>query len=325
MKQKVLYVITKGNWGGAQRYVYDLAVAAKAAGHEVAVAFGEPGKLEGRLTEAGVRTIPLPIKNEASLGAILNAKKVLKKVFKEERPDIVHLNSSLAGISGAWAARECRIQKVIFTDHGWVFMEKRPFPMRIILWAISWITALLADTIIAVSDYELGLTRRMPFAGKKAVRIYNGLDLSMKFGSGEIIRRAFPPGAKITGIVGELTKNKNQISLIERAKNDPAMHLAIVGDGADRSMLESKIRDYKLEDRVKMFGFQPAHEVLKGFDVFALSSMKESLGFVILEARIAGLPIVANRVGGVSEALDQPLEEFSVENMTERTLALYRS
>lgn len=325
MKGKVLYVITKGNWGGAQKYVYDLAVAATAAGYEVAVAFGEPGNLEGKLAEAGIRTIPLPVKNEASLGAILRAKKVLKKLFWEEKPDVVHLNSSLAGISGAWAARECRIQKVIFTDHGWVFMEKRPFPVRIILWVISWFTVLLVDSVIAVSDYELSLTKRMPFAGKKAVRIYNGLDLNMKFGSGEIIRRAFPLGAKITGIVGELTKNKNQIALIEQARNDPAMYLAIVGDGADRSMLEAKIKEYGLEDRVKMFGFQPAHEVLKGFDTFALSSIKESLGFVVLEARIAGLPIVANRVGGVSEALDQPLNEFSLENMVKRTLALYRS
>jgi len=321
---RILYVITKGNWGGAQRYVYDLAVAAKAAGHDVAVAYGEPGLMETKLLEAGVKTIPLPIKNEASLGAILKTKKELKEVFKQENPDIVHLNSSLIGISGALAARSCNISKTIYTDHGWAFMEKRSLPARAAIWILSWFTVLLVDKVIAVSEYELALTKRMPFVGNKAVRIYNGLDLNMEFGSGDIIRQAFPAGVKITGIIGELTKNKNQIALIEKAKNDPSMHLAIVGEGTDRVMLEAKIKEYGLEDRVKMFGFQPATEVLKGFDTFALSSIKEALGFVILEARIAGLPIVAlHRVGGVSEALDKPLSEFSKERMVQETLALY--
>jgi glycosyltransferase involved in cell wall biosynthesis len=326
---KILYVITKGNWGGAQRYVFDLAVAAKARGYDVAVAFGEPGKLQPELAQAGIRTIPLPIKNEGSFIAIRHAKEILKKLFEEEKPDIVHLNSSLVGISGAWAARSANWRRhapnVIFTDHGWVFMEKRSIPMRIVLWCISWITTLLVDKIIVVSDYELKLTKRMPFAGKKTVRIYNGLDLHMQFGSGDIIRQAFPAGVKITGTVGELTKNKNQITLIEEAKNNPAMYVAIVGQGVDRPMLESKIKEYGLSDRVKLFGFQPAHDVLKGFDIFALPSVKESLGFAVLEARIAGLPIIANRVGGVGEALDKPLSEFSKEKMVEETLALYNN
>ncbi|MBY0294347.1 glycosyltransferase family 4 protein, partial [Patescibacteria group bacterium] len=296
----------------------------KAAGHEVAVAYGQPGLMETKLVQAGIEIIPLPIKNEASVGAILKTKNILQKVFEERRPDVVHLNSSLVGISGAWAAHSSHIPKTIYTDHGWAFMEKRSLLARLAIWTLSWFTVLLVDKVIAVSEYELALTNRMPFVGNKAVRIYNGLDLNMEFGSGEIIRQAFPAGVKITGIVGELTKNKNQIALIEQAKNDSSMYLAIVGEGTDRAMLERKIKEYDLGDRVKMFGFQPATEVLKGFDVFALSSIKEALGFVILEARIAGLPIVAlHRVGGVGEALDKPLSEFSKERMVRETLELY--
>jgi glycosyltransferase involved in cell wall biosynthesis len=129
----------------------------------------------------------------------------------------------------------------------------------------------------------------------------------------------------ITGTVGELTKNKNQISLIEEARKNPSMYVAIVGEGDLRPYLEEKIREYKLSDRVKLFGYIPARDVLKGFDVFTLPSNKESLGFSILEARIAGLPVIANRVGGIPEAIDVPLEEFSLPRMIERTLALYTS
>lgn len=322
---KILYVITKGNWGGAQRYVFDLATAAKARGFDVAVAFGEPGMLKTKLREAGVRTIPLPIQNKASLDAIIKTKRELQKVFKEIKPDIVHLNSSLVGISGAWAARACRIQKVIFTDHGWAFKESRSPLMKLALWVISWKTTFLVDRVIAVSDSELALTAHMPFAGKKTVRVYNGIDLNMQFGSGEIIRSAFPPGVKITGTVGDLTKNKNQIALIEEARNKSDMYVAIVGEGELRQMLEQKIKEYKLGERVKLFGFQPAAEVMKGFDTFALPSIKEALAYVVLEARAAGLPIAANRVGGVGEAMDLPLSEFSKEKMVEQTFALYKS
>ncbi|MEI6864335.1 MAG: glycosyltransferase [Candidatus Adlerbacteria bacterium] len=321
---KILYAITKSNWGGAQRYVFDMAVAAKKAGFDVAVAYGGNGMLKDRLDAEHIRTISLDIQNEASLGAIIKTKKILQKLFVKERPDVVHLNSSLVGISGAWAAQNSNIPRVIFTDHGWMFKEARSFPIRAITWIISWATAVLVDRVIAVSDDELRLTQHMPFCAKKAVRIYNGIDLQMQFGSGERIRSAFPAGAKITGTVGELNKNKNQVALIEQAKNNPDMYVAIVGEGELGPMLEQKIKEYGLENRVKLFGFVPASEAMKGFDVFELPSIKESLGYVILEARAADLSIIANRVGGVGEALDLPLQEFSKEKMVEKTLALYR-
>ena len=164
----------------------------------------------------------------------------------------------------------------------------------------------------------------MPFIAHKTVCIYNGIDLHMQFGSGEIIRSAFPAGAHITGTVGELIKNKNQQALIEEAKNNPSMYVAIVGEGEDRPVLERKIKECGLENRVRLFGFVPASEALKGFDTFALPSIKEGLPYILIEAKAAGLPIVANRIGGVSEILDaKNLDEFTIQNMVERTVALY--
>ena len=101
------------------------------------------------------------------------------------------------------------------------------------------------------------------------------------------------------------------------------MHIAIVGEGEDRQKLEGLIQAYNLQSRVKLFGFIPAAEVLRGFDTFALPSLKEGLPYVLLEAKAVGLPIVANRVGGVSEILDKPLSDFSLEQMVQKTIALY--
>lgn len=324
-KKKVLLVITKANWGGAQRYVFDLATELPKDVFEVAVAYGQPGMLAKKLVEARVAVHPiLSLQRDVSALSDIKSFFELYRLFSKERPDVVHLNSSKAGGVGALAARFAGVPNIIFTVHGWAFREPRPSVVAGATWFFSWVTALLSTKVICVSDSDLLLAQKMPLAGKKAVKIYNGIVLDAPLGSGEIIRTAFPTGAHITGTVGELTKNKNQIWLVEEAENKPDMYVAIVGEGEDRQMLETKIKEYRLWDRVKLFGFMPASEVLKGFDTFALPSLKEGLPYVLLEARAAGLPIVANRVGGVGEILDaKDITQFSLEKMVTNTMALY--
>lgn len=159
--------------------------------------------------------------------------------------------------------------------------------------------------------------------GVHAVRIYNGITLPMTLGDGGIIRNAFTPNARITGTIGELNKNKNQIALIEKARNNPKLFVAIVGEGEERKHLEEKIWKYNLEKQVKLFGFMPAAEVLRGFDTFALPSIKEGLPYVLIEAKAAGLPIEANPVGGIPEILAGKIEDFTLERMVKETAALY--
>ncbi|MCR4333570.1 MAG: glycosyltransferase [Patescibacteria group bacterium] len=331
MKKRVLFVITKSNWGGAQRYVYDLATHLSKNEFEVVVAFGGTGEmgahtglLATRLGEAGVRTIFIEsFTRDIGVFRDISAFFELLRVIKKERPDVLHLNSSKAGGLGALAGRIAGIRRIIFTAHGFAHNEMRPFYQRVLIWIVSWFTILFADKVIVLSHYE---SSRAPiiFSRRKLVVIHNGIDLYMPFGSGEIIRSAFPDGTHITGTIGELTKNKNQVALIEQAKNNPELYVAIVGEGEDRAHLEARIREYGLDARVKLFGFMPASEVLKGFDTFALPSLKEGLPYVLLEAKAAGLPIVANRVGGVGEILDaKDMSDFSLERMIERTVASY--
>ena len=323
--KKILFVITKSNWGGAQRYVYDLATNLPMEQFEVAVAFGQPGLLAKKLYVANITTYPISsLQRDVSILADIKSFFELLRLFRAEKPDVVHLNSSKAGGIGALAARLSGVPRIIFTAHGWPFWEQRNFLSRTLICLFSWLTALLSHKIIVVSDYDLKVAQKMPFVSKKIVRIYNGI-APMSFGAGEKIRSAFPIDARVTGTIGELTKNKNQISLVEQAKNNPNMYVAIVGEGEDRNMLEEKIKKYTLNDRVKLFGFMPANEVLKGFDVFALPSLKEGLPYVLLEAKVAGLHIIASRVGGVSEILDaKDMSEFSLERMVQKTIASYR-
>lgn len=331
-KKKILFVITKSNWGGAQKYVYDLATNLSKERFEVTVALGGTGEagasvglLDERLTQEGVRTIFLSaFARDVGFKRDFLAFFQLLRLLREEKPDVLHLNSSKAGALGTLAGRIAGIQTIIFTAHGFAHNEMRPLHERILIRIVSWFTIVCAHKVIVLSEYEY---KRAPvmFSRKKLVVIHNGIDTHMQFGSGEKIRSAFPSGAKITGTVGELTKNKNQEALIEQARARPEMFVAIVGEGEERPRLDAKIREYGLENRVKLFGFMAASEALRGFDVFALPSLKEGSPYVLLEARAAGLPIVANRVGGVGEIVDaKDMREFSLEQMVEKTSALYR-
>jgi glycosyltransferase involved in cell wall biosynthesis len=327
MPKKIIYVITKSNWGGAQRYVFDLATNLPKEKYKVAVAFGQRGRLAEELEKVGVRTLPIiSLDRDISISPDVKSFFELLRLFKKEKPDIVHLNSSKAAGIGSLAARLAGVPNIIFTAHGWPFWEKRGGVERAAMYFFSWLTALFSHRIIVISDFDLRVARKMPLVGTKAVRIYNGIAPFIDLGSGEVIRRAFPAGVKITGTIGELNKNKNQQALVEQAKNNPDMYVAIVGEGELRAALEEKIKKYDLENRVKLFGFVPAREALPGFDTFVLPSLKEGLPYVLLEAKAAGLPIEANRVGGVGEILDaHDMNDFSLANMIKETLVVYRS
>ncbi len=321
---KILYGITKSNFGGAQRYVFDLATEARRRGHNVAVLCGGRGALVEKLETERIRVISIPGFGR-DMDLLHDASRlwfIIKTVWRE-KPDVFHINSSKMGGAGIFSGRLLGVPKIIFTAHGWPFWEPRHAMARLTIAAFSWLTALFAHRLITVSNYDLAVARRMPLVGRKAVRIYNGIDFNTTFGNGRIIRDAFPAHARITGTVGELNNNKNQITLVEEARQNPEMYVAIVGEGENRAFLEEKIREYALTERVKLFGYLPREEVLKGFDVFALPSLKEGLPYVLIEAKLAGLEIRANRIGGVSEILDQPLETFSQERMYRETFAQY--
>ena len=95
------------------------------------------------------------------------------------------------------------------------------------------------------------------------------------------------------------------ISAISECKKDiPNMQFLIFGDGPERQNLESGIWNLELNDRIHLVGFVPeAAQFLSAFDLFVLPSRKEGFPYAILEARVAGLPIIAAAVGGVTSLL----------------------
>ncbi|MGB2580808.1 MAG: glycosyltransferase family 4 protein [Minisyncoccia bacterium] len=318
MKKKILFIITKSNFGGAQKYVYDLATSMPKDKFDVAVALGGSGLLIQKLQEKGIRVLQISsLTRDLNTASDLSAFLELLSIFRNEKPDVVHLNSAKAGGVGTLAARLAHVPKIIFTAHGWAFNEERGRLQRIIIKFFSWITILLSHKTIAVSDAVKNDTKNWPLTNNKVVVIKNGIK-EPEFYIKEIAREklfaltnAIPmPDAFILGTIAELHKSKGIQYAIEAfagiAQIDSRLHYFVLGGGDEKERLEGLVKHYGLQGRVFLVGFvEDAARFLPAFDVFILPSITEALGLVILEAGYAGLPVVASNVGGIPEIIEE--------------------
>lgn len=317
---KILFVITKSNWGGAQRYVYDLALFCKKEGYPIATALGGKGELAQKLDTAGVRIISIPaLERDVSIFKEIKVFFFLVDLFRKEKPEIVHLNSSKAGGLGVLAARLTGIQKIIFTAHGWAFNEERNTFSRLLIALLHWITVVLSTKTIVVSETMYSQIRRFPFIRSKIEVIYNGIESFSMFSKDDgrlrlhefypSLRKSLEKKPRIIGTIAELHQTKGiryLIEAVEKLISSGENIIAIVlGEGGDRKNLEKLIKEKKLEDSFFLPGhLENAWAYLKSFDMFVLPSLSEALGYVLLEAGLAELPTVASAAGGIPEIID---------------------
>lgn len=298
-RKKVLFVITKATWGGAQKYVFDLSTHLPEE-FEPIVAFGLAGKLSADLAAAKIRTYPLPaLQRDVAIWSDIQSFFQILECIRNEKPDVVHLNSSKAAAIGALAARLAGVRNIVFTVHGWPFKESRNFLVRGLIYFISWFTAVFSHAAIVVSKSDERIGKRMPFVGKKVRYVPLGIEM-LNFLPREEAAAALSILTNVPRIVtvGELTHNKGHryaIDAIARLKDrNIRCQYFIIGDGELREDLEKYAKQKKVETQIVFCGFVGnVSRFLKAFDVFLLPSLKEGTPYVLVEAEIAGLQIVA--------------------------------
>lgn len=318
-QKKIIHFITKSNFGGAQKYVYEMAKASKENDFEILVVFGGKGILYEKLKEGGV-----PVKILESLNRNINPLRDIIslcdifKIIKKEKPDIIHLNSSKIGFLGGLVGRTLKVKKIIFTAHGWAFNENRGFLSKNIFKIIQWKTVILSHKTIAVSKKTADDILNMPLVKNRIVVIKNGIDINPGYDK-EIARNKLKkhiknlneinPEAIWLGTISELHENKGLDYALETLnliiKKNENIIFIIIGEGEKRNDLEKIILKNNLKKNVFLVGFIPeASKLLKAFDIFLLSSITEALPYVVLEAGVNERPVVATKVGGIPEIIE---------------------
>lgn len=330
-KPFVLHIITRASWGGAQRYVYD--VATDSSVYNQAVATESSGALIDELHDSGVTVYHLSYARKSILPfhdvrTLIDIVKLLRRV----RPDIVHLHSSKMGFIGGLACRFVGIKKIIFTSHGWPYNENRPLPILIMFKLLSVIIIMCSHKTIAVSK-SVFKTRPYRLFSKKITQIYLAIHEpiykeAMKARDIILRKTRFTDCEKcfFIGIIGELTKNKGHETLIRAfeiiTKKYDNVRLICIGNGTLFPDLHRLSMDLNVDHNIAWIkNFKDAAIFMKAFDVVVTPSYTEALGYVPLEAGLAGVARIASNVGGLPELIENEVNGLLVKRNNPEELA----
>ncbi|MBI2635341.1 MAG: glycosyltransferase [Parcubacteria group bacterium] len=253
--KKLLFIITKSEMGGAQRFLYELTTHLDVQKYDILVAAGGHGELleklaaapkEGARSDSETRREPRPdssgrekniktakIRNFSNIFGIKNilAFAEIFGLIRKFKPDILYLLSSEAGFSGSIAGNFYRMlfwqgkPKIIYRIGGWAFKEPRNIIFKkLYLWAEK-ISAPFKDIIIVNSEFDRQLAIKNKIAKpEKIITIYNSLNVDeLKFFSRDkarqfLFRQTHPTTESLIGTVANFYKNKGLEFLVLAAK-----------------------------------------------------------------------------------------------------------
>jgi glycosyltransferase involved in cell wall biosynthesis len=265
----------------------------------------------GGLRRAGVRFVGLDRRTRAHFWAWWP----LVRLLRRERVDVIHAHKFGSNIWGVVFGRLCRVPVVITHEHGWAFEGRR---MKMML--DRELIARGSDAFIAVSREDrrrmIEIERVDP---ETAVFVPNGIP-ALPTPSGRDVRAELGVGAgdPLVISVGFLRRPKAMDVLIEAAAGIaprfPGLKVLIVGEGADRLVYEALIERLGAGDTVRLLGLRSdVPDLLAASDLAVLSTDSEGSPLSVMEYMDAGLPVVATRVGGIPDLIDDGIEGLLVE------------
>ncbi len=328
---KILQVVQKPQRRGAEVFAFQLSQELRCAGHEVRTAYLYPNEEENALPLTQYDTV-LGGREHHCFEKLPGIHPLLlwrlRRVVEKIRPDVVQVNGSRTVKYGAAVAASVRqrswvlIYRNIGQPRDWMPARRRSIYSRLVMARLNGVVGVSRITLENVQElYQLSVpTTHIPCAIDAATVVPTVMR--------PVIRRqtATPLEAPVIVWVGSLTPEKRVDRLIRAAdivkRSIPNLHLWIVGGGPLRLALETQLRTLSLAPNTRFLGVQDqVANYMSAGDLVALPSDTEGMPAVLLEAGLLGLPVVATRVGGVSECVRDGETGILVERNDETGLA----
>jgi glycosyltransferase involved in cell wall biosynthesis len=293
----------------------------------------------------GGRLIPLVEENHMEVRTFKNMVQPLRPfkdtlalidltAFLRKNPyHIVHTHNSKAGFLGRLAAKLVGVPVIVHTVHGFAFHDEEPLWRQMLFRNLERLASRWSDRMIFISQPLIDWALKDHIVGEdKIAKIYSGIQLDkfhpVKSEEKDRIRSkwSLQKEEAVVGIVSKLWEGKGHTVLIEAFKllkeKIKDAKLVIVGEGYLYDELFRRVGNNGLRDSVLFTGFQmDVSEIIATFDVAVLPSFFEGMGRVILEAMAMEKPIVASRVGGIPDLIDQGINGLLVRPGDARELA----
>jgi glycosyltransferase involved in cell wall biosynthesis len=291
---------TARTWRGGQNQVFLTVLGLRALGHRVVLVAHPDGELRRRAGEGG-EVLPLAASGEMDFSAGWQ----LSRVLRDLAPDVVHTHDPHAVAAAAVALSiGTRTPRPVLVASRRVDFHLRGNSFS--RWKYRQV-----DGVIAASEAIGAMLVEDGIPRDRIYTVHEGIDVDRVAGVAPANVRAefwMPTQAPVIGNIGALVPHKGQRYLIDAVplvmREFPDVRVVIVGEGELRPALEHQIRELHLEKHVFLTGFRTdVLSLLKGFDIFVLSSVTEGLGTSLLDAMAAARPIVATTAGGIPEAI----------------------
>jgi glycosyltransferase involved in cell wall biosynthesis len=308
----VVHVAESAGWAGGERYLLALATEVDRKRFKLSVIVPDDGPLVERLHALDVETCRVPLNDRlVSPRAFLALVRALQRL----RPVIVHSHGARSNVYARLAARYAGVPIVVSTVHNSLFDYEVAGWRRALYVLAERITSPLADRIVAVSQaIARDLVDRYRIEAGRTVVVHNGIDAwafrPTRDSASLRAEMRVPRGGRVVVMAGRMTPQKGWDVLFEAAARLSSVRddlfWLLVGDGPLRPALTRRAGE--LGVRACFAGARAdMADVLGCADVVVLASRSEGLPFTLLEAMALGKPVVATRVGGVPEVVEDGL------------------
>jgi len=319
-RTKIVRIIARLNIGGPSLHVVNLNKWLSPDRFESLLLTGSSNPGEGSMLdyaqENGVQPVVIPeMVGEASLGPRdIQAFLRLYRILRLERPQIVHTHTAKAGFLGRLAARMAGVPVIVHTYHGHVLNGYYGPAKSWLLRRMERGLARITDRLVAVSSLvrEDLITYRVAPPAKISV-IPLGFDLGPFFDCESLkgeFRRELGLGSddKLVGILGRIFPIKNHRLFLESAaqiaQQESNVRFVIVGDGVLKSEMEQYAQDLGIHHKVIFTGWRrDLPRIYADLDLLVVSSNNEGTPVSAIEAMASGCPVVATRVGGLADVI----------------------
>lgn len=327
-RTRVLHLIDTLNLGGTESQVVQVALRMQRAGHHVIVGcLRAEGPLLRVLQEAGVPVIEFPKKR--TLISPNGVRQILRLAafLRKEKFDVVHAHDLWANLIGIPAGRLARVPAIISSRRYLADLEwYTPWRNRV----VRWMYRLSTRVVVNSRAICVLLVDREGVRSDKIRVVYNGVDVE-RFARTEPNRDKLLPNVckycKLIAVLGNMySRVKGHDCMISAARivcgHERETVFLFVGDGTERSRLETQVRDVGLENNIVFVGRRTdVPEVLACCDLSVLPSEAEGFPNALLESMSAGLPVVATAVGGSREIIENGVNGLLVKPGNPEALA----
>jgi glycosyltransferase involved in cell wall biosynthesis len=289
-------------------FLLPLMRAIRARGHEVIGVCAE-GPLLAKARAEGFRIEVPALERTVSPLAHWRGFRALVRLFRAEKPDLVHAHMPISGFLARMAAWWVGVPRIAYTGHGFWFNFPGSWPRSAVGFCMEWLAARVTGTFLTVSEAEARDARRLHIHGRP-VAIGNGRD-PVRFRPDPATRRrvraalAVPDRQAVVLAVSRLVWHKGYPELAAAVRMVPDVALWVVGErlvsdrGEDMAAL---LRNAGLGDRLRLLGYRDdVPDLMAAADIFALPSRFEGLPMSVIEAMLTALPVVAADVRGPAE------------------------